>query len=55
MAEPTHPEVKVRAYQLWQEAGEPKDKDQEFYVRAEIELQGKEQRGDPARGSPDDI
>ena len=39
----------------WQEAGEPKDKDKEFYVRAEIELQGKEQRGDPAKGSPDDI
>jgi hypothetical protein len=27
-----------RAYELWQEAGEPKDRDEEFYRRAEREL-----------------
>ena len=28
-----------RAYELWQQAGEPKDKDEEFYLRAERELE----------------
>jgi hypothetical protein len=27
-----------RAYELWQEAGGPKDRDEEFYLRAEREL-----------------
>jgi hypothetical protein len=27
-----------RAYELWQQAGEPKDRDDEFYVLAEREL-----------------
>ena len=50
-----HIEVVRRAYQLWQEAGEPSDRDQEFYLQAERDLQGLEDRGDPAKGSPDDI
>jgi hypothetical protein len=28
-----------RAYELWQEAGEPQGRDQEFYHQAEKELQ----------------
>ncbi len=27
-----------RAYELWQQAGEPKDRDEEFYLQAEREL-----------------
>lgn len=27
-----------RAYELWQQAGEPKDRDEEFYRQAEREL-----------------
>jgi hypothetical protein len=27
-----------RAYELWQQAGEPQGKDQEFYLQAEKEL-----------------
>ena len=27
-----------RAYELWQQAGEPKDQDEEFYRQAEREL-----------------
>ena len=27
-----------RAYELWQHAGEPKDRDEEFYLQAEREL-----------------
>jgi Protein of unknown function (DUF2934) len=55
MPEPTRIEVVRRAYQLWQQAGEPEGKDWEFYHQAEHELEGQEQRGDPAKGSPDDI
>jgi hypothetical protein len=38
MAEPSHIEIVRRAYELWQEAGEPEGKDQEFYLQAEKEL-----------------
>jgi hypothetical protein len=38
MAEPTHMDVVRRAYQLWQQAGQPVGKDQEFYLQAEQEL-----------------
>ena len=27
-----------RAYELWQQAGEPKDRDEEFYLQAEREF-----------------
>jgi hypothetical protein len=27
-----------RAYELWQQAGQPKDRDEEFYLQAEREL-----------------
>jgi hypothetical protein len=43
-----------RAYQLWQENGQPEGKDQEFYFQAERELKEAEERGDPKKGSPDD-
>lgn len=38
MAEPTHMEIVHRAYELWQQAGEPEGKDQEFYLQAEQQL-----------------
>jgi hypothetical protein len=37
MAEPTHIDIVRRAYQLWQQAGEPEGRDQEFYHLAEAE------------------
>jgi hypothetical protein len=40
MPEPTRIEVVRRAYQLWQQAGEPEGKDWEFYHQAEHELEG---------------
>jgi hypothetical protein len=30
--------ITLRAYELWQQAGEPKDRDEEFYHQAEREL-----------------
>ena len=54
MAKPAQIDIVRRAYQLWQQAGEPKGRDQEFYLQAERELQDAEARGDPAKRSPDD-
>jgi hypothetical protein len=35
-------EVRARAYELWDQAGRPSGRDQEFWFRAEDELQDKE-------------
>jgi hypothetical protein len=42
----TAPKIEVvrRAYELWQQAGEPHGKDQEYYLQAEKELDEKELR-----------
>jgi len=34
MTIPTQKDVERRAYQLWEEAGQPQGKDQEFYLEA---------------------
>jgi hypothetical protein len=33
-----HEKVRLRAYELWQEAGEPEGRDDEFWRRAEAEI-----------------
>lgn len=38
MAYPTAPSIVLRAYQLWEEAGRPEGRDEEFYFEAEEEL-----------------
>ena len=38
MAESQKMKIARRAYELWQQAGQPKDRDQEFYLQAEREL-----------------
>jgi hypothetical protein len=38
MENPAHIEIVRRAYHLWQQAGEPEGKDEEFYNLAEQEL-----------------
>jgi hypothetical protein len=42
-----------RAYQLWQQAGEPEGRDQEFYQLAEQELRN-EDKSSPLR-TPDSL
>ena len=37
-ATPTHEEISARARQLWQLAGEPAGRDEEFWLGAEAEL-----------------
>jgi hypothetical protein len=53
MAEPTHIDIVRRAYQLWQQAGEPEGRDQEFYLLAEQELRN-EDKSSPLR-TPDNL
>jgi hypothetical protein len=38
MAEPTQEQIIHRAYELWEQAGNPEGRDQEFYHQAEKEL-----------------
>jgi DUF2934 family protein len=39
MQKPREMDVVRRAYELWQQAGEPSGRDEEFYYRAKEELQ----------------
>jgi hypothetical protein len=38
MGEPTEQDIAARAYRLWEAAGEPEGKDEEFWRAAEQEL-----------------
>jgi hypothetical protein len=40
MENPTKEQIIHRAYQLWEQAGKPEGRDQEFYHQAEKELKG---------------
>jgi hypothetical protein len=42
---PTEQDIKVRAYQLWEQAGCPEGRDQEFYFQAEQDLRDEEKLG----------
>jgi hypothetical protein len=42
MKKPTPAQIRRRAYELWQQAGFPLGKDDEFYLQAELELRGEE-------------
>jgi hypothetical protein len=39
MKEPTKEQITNRAYELWEQAGKPEGRDEEFYLQAEKELQ----------------
>ena len=51
MAKPTEQEISARAYRLWEAAGMPKGKDDEFWHAAEQELLN-EDKSDPMQ-TPD--
>lgn len=53
MPKPKEMDVIRRAYELWQHAGEPIGRDEEFYLAAKAELQARLDRGDPAVGAED--
>jgi hypothetical protein len=53
MAQPTEMDIIRRAYELWEQAGKPDGKDQEFYHLAEQELRNKDESS-PV-GTPDNL
>jgi hypothetical protein len=54
MAKPAQIEIVRRAYQLWQQAGEPEGRDDEFYLQAEQELRNKGSSDDTSAERPVD-
>jgi Protein of unknown function (DUF2934) len=52
MARPAGIEIVRRAYELWEQAGKPDGRDQEFYHQAEKELQGADEES-PSQRTPD--
>lgn len=53
MAEPTEKDIKNRAYKLWEQAGKPEGKDENFYHLAQQELRN-EDKSSPLR-TPDNL
>jgi len=53
MPEPTKQKVEARAYQLWEQAGQPKDREAEFWHLAEQELRNQD-KSSPTR-TPDTL
>ena len=46
MAQPTEEQIRKRAFELWEQAGKPEGRDDEFWDQAQRELDC-EERGDP--------
>src|SRR5258706_2937778 len=55
MESPTEKQILNRAYEIWERNGRPEGREDEFWHQAEQELRAEEERGDPAKGMPDDI
>jgi hypothetical protein len=51
MAQPTEEQIRKRAFELWEQAGKPEGREDEFWNQAQRELQGAEGRGDPNKGA----
>jgi hypothetical protein len=55
MEDPTEKQILNPAYEIWERNGRPEGRQDEFWHQAEQELRAEEERGDPAKGTPDDI
>ena len=53
MAEPTEEQIRARAHELWEKAGQPEGRDKEFWELAEQELRN-EDKSSPLR-TPDNL
>ena len=53
MPEPSQKEIEARAYQLWEQAGRPEDREAEFWRLAEQELRNQD-KSSPIR-TPDTL
>jgi hypothetical protein len=54
MEKPPRMEVVRRAYELWEQAGKPEGRDQEFYLQAERELSSPPAASDDKSVNPDE-
>ncbi len=54
MARPAGMDIVRRAYELWEQAGKPSGKDQEFDLQAERELQEALDKKSPDQEAPSD-
>jgi DUF2934 family protein len=52
MAFPTDEQIRIRAHQLWQQAGEPDGRENEFWHQAETELKEMEELREIANEPP---
>jgi DUF2934 family protein len=53
MPDPSERQIKTRAYELWENAGQPEGQDDDFYRQAEQELRN-EDKAEPLR-TPDTL
>jgi Protein of unknown function (DUF2934) len=53
MQQPTDEQIRIRAHELWEQAGKPEGRDEEFYHQAEQELRN-EDKSSPVR-TPDNL
>ena len=51
MAQPTEEQIRKRAFELWEQAGKPEGREDEFWQQAQRELQDAEERGDLDKGA----
>jgi Protein of unknown function (DUF2934) len=50
MEKPTEEQIRSRAHELWEQAGKPDGREDEFWHQAERELKQKQELGDTASG-----
>jgi hypothetical protein len=50
MEKPTEEQIRSRAHELWEQAGKPEGREDEFWRQAERELNETERRRDTANG-----
>jgi Protein of unknown function (DUF2934) len=55
MSEPSNAEIQQRAHQLWEQAGRPEGRDDEFWFQAEQELREMEELRRQAEAPPPTI
>jgi hypothetical protein len=53
MADPSEDEIRLRAHELWERAGRPHGKEDQFWLEAERQL--KEERISHELGTPDNL
>jgi hypothetical protein len=55
MTNPSEHQIRARAHELWEQAGKPEGRDDEFWQQAEQALKATEELGDIATAPPQTI